>query len=125
MFPGISEPKFHKTAFSSAASALFKHTGVKKFKHWCMFAFEVYKWPFQIQHLRLRMTIDNNNIFHVSNIQRALKLLLETVWLPLIYHQNEPTSKVEQRTHQCKVAVHSNLGQEVKNDMSHWRQRVK
>lgn len=52
-------------------------------------------------------------------IQRALKLILEIVWLPFIQHQNEPNSKVEQRTHQCKVAVHSNLGQEVQNYMSH------
>lgn len=36
--------------------------------HWCVFAFEKYKWPFQIQHLRTRMTIDNNNIFHMTNI---------------------------------------------------------
>lgn len=67
------------------------------------------------------MTIDNNNIFHVSNTfhSEGSQIAFKTVWLPFIQHQNKPTSQVEQRTHQCKVAVHSNLGQEVKNYVSH------
>lgn len=120
MLPGTAEPAMTwDSIFFSCFSSLLPRS--------CVFAFEEYKWPFQIQDLMLTMTTDNTNFFTCEAlfIQRALQLLFKTVDLPFIHHQNECTSKVEQRTHQCKVAVHSNLGQEVKNNVSHWRYRVK
>lgn len=120
MLPGIAEPETTwDSIFFSCFSSLLPRC--------CVFAFEEYKWPFQIRDLRLAMTIDNTNFFMCEAlfIQRALKLLFKAIQLPFIYHRNEPTSKVEQRTHQCKVAVHRNLGQDVKNNVSHWRRGVK
>ena len=55
-------------------------------------------------------------------IQRALKLLFKAVQLPFNHHRNDPTSKVEQTP---ISAVHTNLGQEVKNNVSHYRHRIK
>lgn len=55
-------------------------------------------------------------------IQRALKLLFKAVQLPFNQHRNDPTSKVEQTP---ISAVHTNFGQEVKNNVSHYRHRIK
>lgn len=120
MLPGIAEPEMTwDSIFFGCFSSLLACC--------CVFAFEEYKWPFQTQDLRLTMAIDNTNFFMCEAlfIQRPLKLLSQTVQLPFIHYWNEPTSKVEQRTHQCKVAVHSNLGQEMKINVSHRRCRVK
>lgn len=70
------------------------------------------------------MTIDNTSFFSCVKyfIQRALKLLFEAVQLPFNHHWNNSISEVEQGP---ISAVHTNLGQEVKNNVSQCRNRIK